>query len=841
LLTGVNFETINFANLSSVTFGGVPSLQISYYSDSLIGVYPSTGATGYIKVSNPVSSDSLGVFTYIISPFINSFTPNTATSGDTILIRGNNFNATTEVKFGTVSAGSFTVLSDTTIKAIVGNGATGDVEVYTNYGYSVKPGFTYLSKPLIYSFSPTSATKGTLVTINGDYFTNTTEVKFGGVAADSFFVISPQQINAYVGNGASGNIIVKTTVGADSMAGFTFIAAPIISSFTPTSAKTGDTVTINGNNFTNINSIRFGNVTAASYTIITPSVLKAVVGLGTSGYVKINTAGGVDSLAGFTYLTPPAINSFTPSTGDSGTIVTITGIHFNGATAVSFGGTTAISFTVITDGIITAVVGNGTTGNITVTTPQGTSSLGTFTVFPYLNTVDLNLCANGNTTIISNFSGVSYQWQVDAGSGFTNISNNATYTGATTNTLHLNSIPSAWYGYKYRCFINSSFYSRQTVIKFSNTWTGAVSTAWGNPANWSCGTVPDANTDVVITSGSIIVTSNVVVRSLTLNPGVSFTVTSPNTITLLASNSAIGNLGGTPGNCTPFVISGTYNQDVALNASNTIQIQVNVTTIGPYAIAITNTASGVNFYKAGTFTSTGLQTITLLGSGVPGLSGNQNYTVSFGASNCTFTINFIGVPPSYVPTTVNSNWSYAATSTPDPVDSLYKISLPSFVQFNGQTFKDFSEINEFGLDHNSGYRKSGGNYYFYYNHFEDLHSLLFLQAHGEIKQLDENALVGGTWFSDITGWVNGGSTNTPIRVQGTVLDKGVSVSLPTGLNFTNVIKVKLNFYDMTIPSSPGFVYSEERWFAFGVGLIYYKSTDLFGTGITYQLKRYQIN
>lgn len=35
----------------------------------------------------------------------------------------------------------------------------------------------------------------------------------------------------------------------------------------------------------------------------------------------------------------------------------------------------------------------------------------------------------------------------------------------------------------------------------SNRWSGAVSTAWENTANWSCGSIPDANTDVTIAAG----------------------------------------------------------------------------------------------------------------------------------------------------------------------------------------------------------------------------------------------------------------------------------------------------------------------------------------------------
>lgn len=68
----------------------------------------------------------------------------------------------------------------------------------------------------------------------------------------------------------------------------------------------------------------------------------------------------------------PAITSFNPSQGDTGTTVTINGSNFTGATAVSFGGTAASSFTVVSDSQITATVGSGASGFIAVTGPGGT-------------------------------------------------------------------------------------------------------------------------------------------------------------------------------------------------------------------------------------------------------------------------------------------------------------------------------------------------------------------------------------------------------------------------------------------------------------------------------------
>lgn len=69
---------------------------------------------------------------------------------------------------------------------------------------------------------------------------------------------------------------------------------------------------------------------------------------------------------------PPLITSFNPASGGVGTIVTITGNNFTGATAVSFGGVAATAITVNLATQITATVPIGAvTGRIRVTTPSG--------------------------------------------------------------------------------------------------------------------------------------------------------------------------------------------------------------------------------------------------------------------------------------------------------------------------------------------------------------------------------------------------------------------------------------------------------------------------------------
>ncbi|MCZ2141503.1 MAG: hypothetical protein LC096_08970, partial [Bacteroidia bacterium] len=102
----------------------------------------------------------------------------------------------------------------------------------------------------------------------------------------------------------------------------------------------------------------------------------------------------------------PSITSFTPSSGCSGQgVVVINGSGFLGTTVVKIGGTDVQSFVVDGNNKITAVVGPGTTGVITVTNPNGTAtSVGTFTVNPSLalptvTASDTIICLGASVTL----------------------------------------------------------------------------------------------------------------------------------------------------------------------------------------------------------------------------------------------------------------------------------------------------------------------------------------------------------------------------------------------------------------------------------------------------------
>lgn len=156
-------------------------------------------------------------------------------------------------------------------------------------------------------------------------------------------------------------------------------------------------------------------------------------------------------------------------------------------------------------------------------------------VYPPAGEQKIELCPAGDSTELFCYSySNSYQWQLstDSGTTFTNISNNSNYVGTGLRSLQIKNVPSAWAGYKYRCVADST---ADVVyrLSFSNRFAGFSDNAWENPGNWTCGGLPDANTDIVIPSGTtVVLNSNASCGTITVSPGASFTISPGYTLTI---------------------------------------------------------------------------------------------------------------------------------------------------------------------------------------------------------------------------------------------------------------------------------------------------------------------
>jgi hypothetical protein len=88
--------------------------------------------------------------------------------------------------------------------------------------------------------------------------------------------------------------------------------------------------------------------------------------------------------------------------------------------------------------------------------------------------------------------------------------------------------------------------------------------------------------------------------------------------------------------------------------ANTVDIDVDVTALGPYNI-ITTATNGMTFTATGTFTTLGVQTITLVGSGTPLTAGIANIPMP-GTTPCTFPITVDPAPL--------VDWQFTKTTAP---------------------------------------------------------------------------------------------------------------------------------------------------------------------------------
>jgi hypothetical protein len=238
------------------------------------------------------------------------------------------------------------------------------------------------NEPTILSFSPANAVTGSVITITGHHLDGATAVSFGGIPASSFTITNADTILATVGNGASGSVGVSNQYGTNYLTGFVFHGPPVITRFTPEAAGNNDTIQLYGSNFTGVSSVSFGGMAASSFSVNSDTSITAVVDSGSTGVIQVITPYGTGTIGGFVYDHVPVIGGFTPYGGGIGTTITISGAYFNDVSAVTIGGAPAASYTVTSPNSITAMVGEGASGYLAVTSPGGSGLSDTTFAFP---------------------------------------------------------------------------------------------------------------------------------------------------------------------------------------------------------------------------------------------------------------------------------------------------------------------------------------------------------------------------------------------------------------------------------------------------------------------------
>lgn len=173
------------------------------------------GASGSGSAASPAPNTA---------PSISSFTPTSGPAGTSVTVNGTNLTGATSVSLNGTAAVTFQIVSAAQVTATVPQGATsGKISIMTSKGTAVSAGsFTVtIPAPQISSFSPTSGTAGTSVTLTGSGFTGATSVKFNGTAA-TFTMTDDSHISTTVpATATTGAISVTTPGGTATSSAFT--------------------------------------------------------------------------------------------------------------------------------------------------------------------------------------------------------------------------------------------------------------------------------------------------------------------------------------------------------------------------------------------------------------------------------------------------------------------------------------------------------------------------------------------------------------------------------------------------------------------------------------------
>jgi hypothetical protein len=415
--------TVNGTNLSSVTsasFDGQPATITPVSATQLKITIPAGTHTSGVQLTNaagPVTSAA----TFKVTPKVNSFDPLADVRGASIKILGSTFNGATTVKFGTVSATTFTVDDDSTITVSVPPTATTNkVSVTTPAGTGTSVGnFTVILPPTISSFSPAAGSVGTVITVTGTNLLSITSASIDGVVPPITPVSATQLKLTVPADVFHTGYITLTNAAGSVMSATPFKSAPKVSSFTPTSGVRGSWVSIHGDVFTGATAVKFGSVPATFQVWDHWTIAAEVPSTATSGKISVTTPGGTGaSLSNFTVILPPTISSFSPTSGVAGTVVTINGANLTGPIALSFNGVDASSITPVSATQVKATVPPGaTTGKIALITIAGTALSGAnFSIPLAITSISATSGSPGDTIVITGV-GFLKTWGVKFGNG----------------------------------------------------------------------------------------------------------------------------------------------------------------------------------------------------------------------------------------------------------------------------------------------------------------------------------------------------------------------------------------------------------------------------------------
>jgi len=447
----------NFGGLIQVQVGQGRATIQSAGASLITAIVPPDATTGPVAVITTGGED-VSAQTFQAAPRITQFyteldqfgkgvVPAKGVPGQQLNIEGANFNDPAgaavyignQQAFGAPSADSLFLVT-------LPNGAqTGPVTVGTSAGSFTSTALVYFN-PKITAFTAKAAV-GTTIDIYGTSFVGVTSVLFGTAPA-VFSILSNTNIQAVVPAAATDGRLTVSAPGGSFITPSNFLILPGITGFTPAGGPVGTVVTINGTGLRNTTSVLFGTTPVTLATNLSSTQIRAVVPAGAfTGTITVATGNGSSQPSATPFYVAPRIDSFDPSSGQPGAVVTLTGANFAGATQVLLGGADVPGFIVAATNRITLTLPENTpSGKWRVITPGGTAdSAGTFTSTGRIPTLaDFNpkvgppgtqvtlTGINLNTTTKVEFNGLNAVFSVSGANVIATVP-----TGATTGPIRV--------------------------------------------------------------------------------------------------------------------------------------------------------------------------------------------------------------------------------------------------------------------------------------------------------------------------------------------------------------------------------------------------------------------
>ncbi len=481
---------------------------------------------------------------------------------------------------------------------------------YANTAPNLTGATLLLDIPLPASAAPAVATSG--------WYEYTAQVPLSFNTGGNFYIIA---------SGTTSTPSASRSVGFDDYA-FEF-TPPVLTGFSPATACSADVpstvVTLTGSRFTDVTDVKLNGV-SKPFTVVNDTTITVALTAGTtSGTFSVyNSVTSVTSTTSFTVNPPPTVASIT---GGSPICLSSPTLLLSDATPSGVWASSNNAVATVDGGMVTAQSAGTVTISYTVTN-LGCATTVTTEISIY-NPVEITTQPmpqavvtgnNGTFSIAATGAGLSYQWyeSVNSGAGVA-LSNNAVFSGVTTNTLTISAAQESPNQRAYYCVV-----------------TGTA------PCN------PQASNTATLFVGNVAVTSQPVAVYLCDSGTALYAVA--------ASGVVVGyqwyetNASGT----TPIANGGDYSG--ANTATLTINNSSNARNGFTYYATVTGPANAVNSAVASLNFTTGITVNT----------NPSNRMVCYSGGSTTFSVAASGAVSGYQweYSTDNATWASVANDTP---------------------------------------------------------------------------------------------------------------------------------------------------------------------------------